>query len=714
MNCSLAWLNTLLDRPVTSAEAEHLLTFVGFPIESVTPLPSGDVLLDVEVTSNRGDCLSHLGLAREVAAASGRRVVLPCPGLEIAPPTADAPQTAALVNLENRLPGAQGCPLFTLRVIRGVRIAPSPAWLQERLIAIGQRPINNVVDATNYVAAELGNPSHVFDLASLAPGADGRPALIIRTAQAGERLTLLDGKTVTLAPTDLVVADAQRARSLAGIMGGQDSGVRDSTSDVVVEVATWTPGLIRKAARRLQLRSEASHRFERFVDPRTLAVASARLVQLITQLAGGSATPGLLAQGAPIPAPARIRFRPDRARHILGAAFDDARVRTALCAQQITCEGDAAAWACTPPDHRPDLRIEEDLIEEVARTVGLEQIPVHDRLGVRLSPPQTSERAVRELTRVLTGLGFDETVTFSFIADKQAKAFVPAGLTPLAVSDERRKGEGTLRPSLLPSLLQCRRANQDRRSAEPGAVRLFELASTFAESAPGQSAERRTLALLLDVPAADPQTGSTKSFDRRRAGVRLMRGAIEALLASLHGPDAPVAFAPGKAPIAAFDESATALVSVGGKPLGAMGLLNDQTLRAFELEEPVVAAELDLATLLAGFPPRALVQALPQFPAAERDINIVMDWSRRWSEVEQALSEARGKGVLKFVERWAFVSLFPDPLKAEKKRVLMRLVFRDPAGTLTSETVEAQMAAVREHVVPRVGQVLDEYLKQQA
>ena len=242
MHVSVAWLNRLLDRPVTPDEAEHVLTHVGFPIETRESVGSGDAMLDVEVTSNRGDVLSHLGCAREIAAATGRKVVMPRVELPGGGATSGGEPVSKALRLENLTP--EVCPRFTARVIRGVRVGPSPAWMVEALESVGQRSINNIVDVTNYVNFEYGQPSHVFDLKKLAGG-----ALVVRFASEGEKLRTLDGKARTLKATDLVVADAQRAQSLAGVIGGADSEVGDSTTDVVLEAATWDPVTIRTAAR---------------------------------------------------------------------------------------------------------------------------------------------------------------------------------------------------------------------------------------------------------------------------------------------------------------------------------------------------------------------------------------------------------------------------------------------------------------------------------
>ncbi|MBY0309369.1 MAG: hypothetical protein K2Q09_11555, partial [Phycisphaerales bacterium] len=291
MKASLAWINQYLSPgDLTAAQAEQILTFAGFPIDSTEPLPGGDARLEVELTSNRGDCLSHAGLAREIAACTQDRAFRPP-----TPPALNAAPAAGLdgFTLTNGVSNA-GCPRFTLRLIKGVKVGPSPAWLRERLEAIGQRSINNAVDATNFVLHELGQPSHVFDAATLA----GK-AIDVRPAAKGEKLALLDGTTITLGGGELVICDESGPISLAGVMGGHPTSVTDKTTDVLLEVATWEPVAVRTASRRHAKRTDSSHRYERWVDARTLDTAAARLVQLILQVAGGTLAPGVLDQGAP-------------------------------------------------------------------------------------------------------------------------------------------------------------------------------------------------------------------------------------------------------------------------------------------------------------------------------------------------------------------------------------------------------------------------------
>ncbi|VAX42691.1 Phenylalanyl-tRNA synthetase beta chain, partial [hydrothermal vent metagenome] len=414
MNCFIPWLNRYLSPgDVTPEEADRLLTAAGFPIEDETALDSGAVVLDVEITSNRGDCLSHLGLAREVAAGSGRRLVAP----EWADPPRTAGPIAKALTLRNETP--EVCPRFTAQVLKGVKVGPSPAWLVELLEAIGQRPINNVVDVTNFLTFELGHPCHVFDLDKLAG-----QSLIIRWAHKGEKLRTLDGKDRTLLPTELVVADAERAQSLAGVIGGAESEVDDSTTGVVLEMATWDPVTIRNAARRMAIRTDAAHRFERTVDPREIDFAARRAAALLVELTGGELCEGMLSEGQE-PAPRTVvELRTSRAREIIGTEIPDAEQADLLSRIEIGVETPSPGrLRCEIPPFRHDLSREIDLIEEVARLKGFDAIPILDRMPIVARHPQESERAVTAIGTILSGLGFYETVTISFVSKQAAGPF---------------------------------------------------------------------------------------------------------------------------------------------------------------------------------------------------------------------------------------------------------------------------------------------------
>lgn len=697
MHTSVAWLNRLLTpATLTAEEAESVLMDVGFPIETKTALPGGDTHLDVEITSNRGDCLSHIGLAREIAARTGRSLTLP----KVALPAGAGKVTDALT-VENTTPAL--CPLFTARVIRGVRIGASPAWLVSALEAVGQRSINNVVDATNYVNFEYGQPSHAFDLAKL----DGHK-LVIRFAKEGEKLTTLDGKTRVLKADELVVADGSRAQSLAGVMGGHDSEVTMATTDLVLEAATWDPVTIRRAARRLQLRTDAGHRFERVVDPRTIRAAADRLAALVLEVAGGQLADGIIEQGAPAKPLTVVELRGQRCRDLLGSGVTDEQISTLLTAHGLSITTSSSGdFACTIPAHRVDLTREIDLIEEVARTRGLSQIPLLSKLGVTVRAPQPRERAQRELVRTLTSLGFYETVTFSFVKPADAQQFLPKGATSINVDDDRRGAEPTLRPSIIPSLLQCRRANQDGQVTPPGGVRLFEIAAIFAAGMPGASAlgtEKRALALLCDAPGE----GSKRSLAEKQSGVRLVRGAIESITSALAGRAATVEVIPGAPAQAALDPAASAMLTLhvaGGPstPIGFIGLVAKATQDRWGLDVPVIVAELDLEPLLATYPPKASVSALPSFPGIERDLSLVLDDQVAWSKVSQAV----GAQNVHLMEGFEYVYTYRGkPLNPGTKSVTLRLKFRDPSRTLRHEEVDPQVAQLVEVFKKELGATL--------
>jgi len=684
MDISVNWLNRYLaPGDATAAEIDEVLTAAGFPIEQTRELPGGDVFMDVEITSNRGDCLSHVGLAREVAACAHARR----PRELVLPSFDDPPRTGEVreaLTLENRVP--EVCPRFTAQVIRGVRVGPSPRWLVELLESVGQRSINNVVDITNWVTLELGHPSHVFDLARLAG-----PALVVRWARPDERLTTLDAKARTLAPDELVVADAERAQSLAGVIGGQDAEVTEDTTDVVLEVACWDPVTVRRAARRHRVSTDASYRFERGVDPRTLDYPAERAAALIRELAGGDILGGMLDEGRPAEADRIVTMRPSRCEALLGIQVPVGEMIHLLRGLEIEVEQvNEDELRATIPPFRIDLTREVDLVEEVARTKGLDAIPIEDRLEIAPRHPQESERALREIGAVLTGLGFYETTTFSFVRPEQAEAFVEPGLRTLAVDDERRGAEPTLRPSVLPSLLACRKANQDARVEVPGGVRLYERSAAFAEhdDQHRRTVERRTLALLADVPGE----GTKRSPDERQQGVRQVRGAIEALCRALAGPEATMHSRPDDAPCAAWEEAAFARLELvlGDETidLGRLGLMRSDVLDQHGLETPVAAAELDADVLIGLYPPRARVHELPSFPDIERDVSIVVDEPTRWATIADLVVAAS----LERLEGFVFVGCYRgEQVGAGRKSVTFRLRFRDPDRTLRREEVEPEV-----------------------
>jgi phenylalanyl-tRNA synthetase beta chain len=743
MKTSVQWLRSLLEpSDLSVAEAEAVLTDLGFPIdahETVASWPSppwapkgfasaaSDVRLEVEFTSNRGDALAHWPLAREIAARTGRTMhsaeawlasLSQGTGQGNSGTAASAGPVTRLLTLTaepsiTQPPSDHGpwapCPRFTARVIHGVGIGPSPAWLAGALEAVGQRSINNVVDVTNFINLFLGQPTHAFDLAKLAGG-----QLIVRWARAGESLRTLDGKSRTLAADELVVADANRAQSLAGVIGGGDSEVDASTRDIVLEVATWDPMLVRRAARRHQIRTEASHRFERRVHPATIDKPGLLAASLIAQLGGGVLDAIMLELGGPEldarGASARtIALRLTRIERVLGLALSSSEARGLLGRLGIQAdESPSGILTCLVPPERTDLTHEIDLIEELARLHGYSKIPVHESLSVKAKSPQATERAASAIALTLTGLGFFETVTYSFTSSKRAAALLPAGHELVEVDDDRRAHEPTLRPSVLAGLLACRKANQDGQVEQPGGVRLFELASTFAQvretSAgtpnPGshtRSVESRTLALLMDVPGAIAWKPAALADVQQ--GVRLMRGAIESVVVVLGGA-VDVECEPAPPISRAFSSDGHARLKVRGRSLGTIGVIEPQTLKLFGLEIPLIGAELELAGLIELFPPKANVSPLPAFPAVERDLSLIVPESLTWAELSRVIiAEPPNR-----MERLSMVGIYRGVQAGEgKKSVTVRLCFRDPARTLRREEVDPDLGVLVERLGKQIG-----------
>lgn len=676
MLISVNWLNRLLDPgDLTADEAERILTRMGFPIEEREELPGGDVRLDVEITSNRGDCLCHLGCAREIAAGSGR--ALQRPPLDRDALDAGSLDVSEITSVENRAPDV--CPRFTARVIRGVKVGPSPKWLIDALESVGQRSINNIVDATNYVLLETGNPSHAFDLGRLAG-----ERLIVRFAGSGETLTALDDRAHKLQPSDLVVADAERAVSLAGVIGGVETSVTERTTDVLLEVATWDPVTVRTAARRLRITTDAQHRFERIVDARTIDEASERLASLVLDLAGGAPAAGMVDVGPAASAAsdvAPVRLRAKRCRELLGVEIPTSEIRAGLGRLEINCvpEGDDDTLLCAIPPHRAhDVSREIDLVEEAARCHGLEDIPISEKIHIEAAHPQENDRAVRAMGDLLTGVGFFETVTFSFVDRRAAELFQPAETRPVAVDEERRKGAPFLRPSIIPSLLECRRVNKDAGVRVEGGARLFEIGPAFQETGGGATLNFLNLAMILDAPD-------------RQEGLRRMRGVIEAIARAMGGVKVPVELRPTAPACAGESADACAEVLMGSELIGRMGLVSQGAMDAFDLETPLVAAELDVEALIAQHPPRSHVEPLPAFPAIERDLSIVVDEERPWASIERVVGRAKPHRLAGL----DFVGVYRGKqVGAGAKSVTMRLRFQDPERTLRHEEVDPQVDSV--------------------
>ncbi|MEX1050673.1 MAG: phenylalanine--tRNA ligase subunit beta [Gemmatimonadales bacterium] len=613
-----------------------------------------DTRLVVDVTPNRPDLLGHKGIARDLGAVLGARVKLP-----VVPGATAAAQTPRRVEREGTVDGIRvaiedvaGCPRYVAAVIRGVTIGPSPAWLQARLRAIGARPINNVVDATNYLLHELGQPTHAFDLRHLRGG-----AVIVRAARAGERLTTLDGADRALSPGMTLICDAQGPVGVGGVMGGANSEVRPDTTDILLECAAFDPRRIRTTRTALKLSTDASYRFERGVDVIGLPGALRRGVELILAVAGGREVEAAIDVCPTMPAPTTVFLRPARVERLLGVPVPVAELEDLLTRIGFTVVPKEDRLAVQVPGWRPDVTREVDLIEEVARLRGYDQFPVEMRpFRPTTVPADPLEVLKGGLRTMLTGFGLFEARSLPFDA---------GGPDAQAVRNPLSQEEGFLRVALTPGLVRAIERNWAVRERD---IRLFEIGTVFRAGHPVPSETVRVAGVLTG--ARHPAHWSGKAGDYDQWDVRAM---LEAVVGVAGAPDASVT----------PDGSGWVVRDAAGSEWGRAGIVAADAPRGAGV---VVGFELDLD---ATPRPPARDQPLPVTPVVERDVALVLPAGRTAAEVEGVLRQAAGP----LLESVTIFDEFQGAGMAGRS-VAWRLVFRDPARTLTDADVDAVITAV--------------------
>ncbi len=645
-----------------------------------------DHILEVAVTANRGDCLSHWGMAREVAALTGAalrlKAVRPREGT-----TSIQDLTAVTVK------AADLCPRYAARVIQGVSIGSSPFWLRRRLVLSGLRPINNVVDATNYVLLEMGQPLHAFDHARLEGG-----RIVVRRAVKGERIVTLDGVERLLEPGMLVIADAVRPVAMAGVMGGLATEVTGTTKNLLLESALFQPVSVRRTAKALTLSSESSYRFERGVDPEGVDRALDRVAALIVGLAGGQVARGLIDVQAARRRRTSLRLRVERVRQVLGGAVALPEVGRVL--RRIQCRvkpQGSKVLAVAPPSHRLDLTREIDLVEEVARLRGFDQIPT-SRPASEVRPAGASSfwGIERQMRRLLTAWGFQETVNFSFTREELLdKLRLPA-------DDPRRHllrirnplgGEAVLRSILLPSLLENLVLNESRGSRD---AKLFEIARVFRPQ-PGAAApvEVRTVAVVAAgdrLPAWWGTKGEKVDFYDLKGVVETLDKIVGVSLTLRASADIPYLH-PGQ----------QAEVMLEKDVVGSVGVLHPEVMRNFDLKTAAVAMEIDLDRLDRHRKPQARYCPLPRYPAVFRDMAVVVPERMRAREVEGAIRRAGGA----LVEAVRPFDVYRgEPVPEGKKSLGFSIQYRATDRTLTDEEVAAVHGKILEAVERDLGGVL--------
>ena len=638
-----------------------------------------DEVIEVELTPNRSDCLGMAGVAREVGVLTGAPVTAP----EISPRAADA-----RIQLEVALEAPTACPRYCGRAVEGVDVTVStPMWLQERLRRAGIRPLSIVVDITNYVMLELGQPLHAFDFGRI----DGR--IRVRQARDGESLLLLNGETVALDRQTLVIADETQAVALAGIMGGADSAVGDHTTDIFLESAFFQPAAIAGRARQYGLHTDASHRFERGVDPALAPVALERATALLVEVAGG--TPGPLTHAvdeASLPVPPRVTMRPERVNAVLGTDIARDEMQETLTRLGMPPEIGPAGWQLQAPSWRFDIAREVDLIEEIARVHGYDQLPLRRLAAPATIPAEPEERVQLARQRaLLVDRGYQEAITYSFVSAELQAALDP-DTTPLALANPLSSDLAVMRTSLWPGLVRALAHNRNRQQRR---VRLFESGLRFR----GEMADLRQEAMMAGV-AAGPVVDADWSAAERMSDFFDVKGEVEALLA-LAAPAEGFRFVAAEHP--ALHPGQSARVERNGELMGWVGALHPQVLTDLDLDGPVFVFEIRQA----AFENRPLpaFEPVSRYPAIRRDLAVVVDESVSADAVVETIHAAAGE-TLRQVKLF---DLYRGKGVSEGcKSLAIGLILQDYSRTLTDEEVETIQARIIHRLAERLGAELRE------
>ena len=604
-------------------------------------LGSADVVFDLDITPNRSDCFSIRGLAREVAVLTNQKLKVP---------TSKLVERKSKNEFKVKIVDNKGCPQYVARVVEGLKVQPSPGWVQARLRSVGVRPINAVVDAANYVMFEIGQPIHTFD-------ADKVGAVVVRSAKANERLVTLDSETRTLQAADLVIADAKQVIAIAGVMGGQATEVTERTTRVLIESARFHPTRIRLTAQRLGLRSEASSRFEKGIDPALAVEAADRCVAYLAEWAGGVVAKGRAVAGKAAPVPKPIDVPITEVQRLLGVRVPVTKIKNLFVALGCAVTGTKVSLRVSPPTWRLDLTIPVDLVEEIGRLLDYNTFtPTLPVARQQVKPLPLAFALAGKIRQRLVSAGLTEISTHSFYSEALSEAFALADQTHLRVANPLNPDQALLRRSLMPQVLRV----AGEQSAGRDQLGLFELGRAFWPTSNAKALPEEPLML-----AVARVTSSGDSFVQ-------LKGIVEDLLHSLGVPD--VRFH--------ASTSTSARITVRNESVGIIGVVGERYARAVKLRRPAAFCEIDCSLLAAA--PRApmKVKAVPLYPSVERDLAFALPQPVPHAELVRVI-----RAVDPLVLNVQGIDRFG--LAGGKVSVTLRLTFQSPGHTLTGEAVQA-------------------------
>ncbi|MCX6564595.1 MAG: phenylalanine--tRNA ligase subunit beta [Candidatus Aminicenantes bacterium] len=659
MKISLNWLKDYVDIGLPLRELLDRLTMIGLVAEDREE-KAGDVILDVETYANRPDTLGHLGMAREVGA------MLHSPLKDQTWPLTDLPvRTSELVDVQ--ILDEDLCPRYCGVVVKGVKTGPSPDWLRVRIEAMGLKPINNIVDVSNYVLFATAQPIHAFDLSRIAG-----PRILIRRAKKGETIRTLEGKTVALSPEMLVIADEKKPVAIAGVIGGEDSAVTAETQDVFIESATFDPASVRRTRKALEIQTDAAYRFERGADISFAPQAALMAASLLTRFGGKVAREPVDVYPRPRK-PKEIVLRSRRIADLLGVEVGDAFVEKTLEDLGFALKANQQGlWRVQVPFFRVDIEREADLIEEIARFFGYDKIPaVVPPFDILEAVPSDKDR-LRKLNEGLFHYGFDEVINQSF-ADPERESVLRGGKTPVEIRNPISTKASVLRTTLLGGLLENTAWNRNR--GQDG-VHIFEIGNVYSWNE-NAAAEEQGLGLSTAGPLGGPHwKGKPAETDLFH-----LKGALEAALENLRY--APLVFE--EAACAFFEDDYSLAVSFKGQTIGRLGQVHGRLLDLYSVKGPVYAAELNLE-LLFGKQPRAFEYVpLPRFPGVVRDLSFLVGRDVPYQVIKLAIDKLG----LPHLEDFEVIDHYAGAnIPKDKKSLSLRFTFRNPKATLVAEDVD--------------------------
>ncbi len=626
----------------------------GTPLSKVFGPP--ETVLELEITPNRPDCLSMIGIAREVAAVTGKK--LKWPVAEIAKQKIGL---SASVTVEDSV----GCPRYSARLLQNVKIGPSPDWMQRRLENAGIRAINNVVDITNYVMLECGHPLHAFDFSLLKGG-----QIIVRRAISGEKMSTLDGIERELNPTMLVIADAERSVAVAGVMGGAGSEINDSTSTVLLEAASFRANDIRLAARALGLSTESSYRFERGVDPATVEWASRRAAQLMCEFAGATCDETLIDVYAQPVASRQLKFRFDYIRERVGVAASDVEISAVLQSLELPVSQISNDWnEVTVPTFRGDLQNEVDLVEEFARVWGLEKVPAPQPRALVDAGDDRRSRAVSDLRGQLVGLGLRETYNYSLVSEPLLNLFGMDAASRIVLPNPISADQSILRPSLVPQMVEMLGKN---RAHQIEMASLFEIGRVFSKF--GEE-DRLCSGLMGPIGRA--------ALDRRRtveAGEMFAwaKGLFESIVCACRIGGISLS----QSSLPQFESGLGVEIRAGDKVIGSFGVIRSAIRKEWRLADPVAVLEISIAPLVAEAGKISAFKDIPAFPSIQRDVAMIVDEKIRHEEIVAVMKKAAPAEL----EKIELFDIFAgEAIGKDRKSVAYSLIYRSSTKTLTDE-----------------------------